>query len=106
MSDSDRNCDRDVKPAVSSTKTTVLEGYYATGDQECFCFDECEGPWTHRQKIEADPRYAAWADGEDDAFDIDHCRVYPTDLIPEGSHGMQGTWEITVTFTPTEDSNV
>ena len=85
------------------TKTTTLEGYFATGDNECFCFDKCCSPLEHYDSIKADPRYAKWLANEAE-FDPDHCRVYPSELLPEGTGWRRGTWTITVTFT--EDENV
>jgi hypothetical protein len=91
-----------VKESKSSTRTTTLEGFYATGDIECFCFDKCPGPHAHRELLEADPRYKAWHDGKLDDFDPDRCRVYPSDLLPEDTRQRRGTWTITITFTPDE----
>lgn len=75
------------------TKSTTLEGYYATGDCECFCFDTHEGPEAHRaaqEKMDPAVRY-----------DPDRsCRTYPSDLLPEGTDGKVGRWTITVEFEP------
>jgi len=69
-------------------KTTVLEGYYATGDNECFCFDKHKNPEVHREaeKNAEDPK--TW----------DACRVYPDNLIPEGADEKKGKWTITIEF--------
>jgi hypothetical protein len=96
------DCKRDVQPAPSITKTTTLDDYYATGDNECFCFDKCNGPYAHWQNLKENPRHERWVNGDEPEFDPDHCRVYPNDLLPEGVKGRHGTWSITVTFTPTE----
>lgn len=33
-------------------KTTILDGYYATGDYECFCFDTHPTPQIHNKETE------------------------------------------------------
>lgn len=99
------DCKRDVKPTASITKTTTLEDFYATGDNECFCFDKCDGPFAHYENLRSRPDYEEWIEcssDRDPEFDPDECRVYPNDLIPEETSGKRGTWTITVTFTPTE----
>jgi hypothetical protein len=74
------------------SRTTVLDGYYATGDLECFCFDKHEAPWADEH-------------GEPGEFyDYDQCRVYPDDLIPEGIGRVRGRWTVTVTFVPDASS--
>lgn len=88
---------------MSSKKTTVLEGYYNSGDYECFCFDKLESPGLQYE----DPMFQRWlhwdeeVDGpmpvEMEAYDPDHNRVYPEDLMPcQGKR--YGKWTITVEF--------
>lgn len=72
------------------TKSTTLEGYYATGDDEAFCFDIHAGPREHRSATRSVP-------------DRDDCRSYPNDLIPDGTYGKRGRWTITVEFEPYDD---
>lgn len=67
------------------TKSTTLEGYYATGDYECFCFDTHKGPEEHRKVTKGSHT---------------ECRVYPDELVPEGTRGKLGRWTITVEFEP------
>lgn len=69
----------DSEPMV---KVTELEGFYASGDFECFCFDRVESPWDDKRGWEIQ--------GEQ--------RVYPDYLIPDGSRGKFGSWRITVEF--------
>ena len=72
---------------MSLKKVTELDGYYATGDWEAFVFDRHPGPIEHR----ADPSTKdTW----------DECRVYPNELLPEGTEGRKGRWTITIEFEP------
>ncbi len=71
------------------TKSTTLEGVFASGDHECFCFDEHDGPEAHYKAVEA-------AGGFDNHNE--RCRTYPGELIPEGTRGKRGRWTITVEF--------
>jgi hypothetical protein len=80
--------------ASKITKSTTLEGYYASGDYECFCFDRHDGPEEHRKAYGA-----KWNRGVAD----DECRVYPGDFLPENTDGKRGRWTITVEFEPYED---
>jgi hypothetical protein len=52
-------------------KTTVLDGYYASGDWGSFCFDLCPRPSIHGDR----------KDGPGVASKEDH-RVYPEHLLP------------------------
>jgi hypothetical protein len=87
------------------SKTTVLDGHYASGDCECFCFDRCSGPEEHDA-----PYRAYWArvrdgnvgENEEPPVVDESCRVYPRVLLPEGSDDRKGRWTITVTFEPEE----
>lgn len=92
------------------TKTTVLDGYYATGDFECFCFDKHDGPTEHDEA--AAPLWKAWSDanergaGEEELNAIpipDDCREYPDNLLPDGTEHRKGKWTITVVFEPEEE---
>lgn len=78
------------------TKSTTLEGYFATGDYECFCFDVHNGPEEHRK---------AHAGKYEQGEPCDDCRTYPGDLIPEGTQGKKGRWTITVEFEPYESGS-
>lgn len=79
------------------TKTTVLDGYYASGDYECFCFDKWDGPEAYSQAFPYSPdRDLEQTDKEIAAQDAN--RVYPDDLVPDGAH--YGRWTITVEFEP------
>lgn len=89
------------------TKTTVLDGYYATGDLECFCFDKHAGPDAHRAATaEARKRHGDLCDQElyDEAIalDPDECRIYPEVFLPEEAGRRRGRWTITVRFEPEE----
>lgn len=75
-------------------KSTTLEGFYATGDHECFCFDRHNGPFECRN--------VRLASGQEDP---DACRVYPNDLLPEDIRGKRGRWTITVEFEPYDDTS-
>lgn len=75
------------------TKSTYLEGYYATGDYQCFCFDTHKGPSEHR---------AAQANLPEDR-DRDECRTYPGDLLDKEMMGRRGRWTINVEFEPYEE---
>lgn len=83
------------------TKTTVLDGYYATGDCEAFVFDKCRG-WDEHTAPMREWRNAHLdsLDGEEmpEALWDDHCRTYPNALLPEGSDGRKGRWVITIEF--------
>jgi hypothetical protein len=79
-------------------KTTVLDGYYASGDHECFCFDRWDGP---------DAYYAAFPDSMDERRwrMMDENRVYPDHLLPDElrfNHPF-GRWTITVEFEPLQE---
>jgi hypothetical protein len=39
-------------PKKATKKVTVLEGYFATGDYEAFCFDKHKGPEEHRDWLD------------------------------------------------------
>lgn len=85
------------------TKTTVLDGHYASADYECFVFDRHRGPEEHSAT------YRAWLrtnpnpseDPPDDVMD-ESCRVYPGALIPKGSDRRKGRWTITIEFEPVD----
>lgn len=87
------------------TKTTFLDGHYATGDWEAFVFDRHPGP------VEHSAAYHAWRaahskpseDPPDEVMD-ESCRTYPNDLIPEGADHRKGRWKITVEFEPLEEA--
>lgn len=102
-------------------KVTELEGYYATGDYEAFCFDKHDGPREHGDALDNDPRkieedemcdkwtnneisekeYDEWLEKSD--FDRDYCRVYPNALLPDACdrmRGVKGNWRIEITFEP------
>jgi hypothetical protein len=72
-----------------AVKHTVLDGYYATGDHECFVFDKHADPFEH---------------GDAGTSDND-CRVYPHALMPEGTEDRRGRWTVTVAFEPLEPSS-
>jgi len=84
------------------TKTTTLDGHYASGDCECFCFD------THHPDHDHGAALRAWVEDHCDGPGVDvpeevvrdDCRVYPDALLPEGVKGRKGRWTITVTFEP------
>lgn len=78
------------------TKITILDGHYASGDWECFCFDTHIGPLVHENML----RRGADGDGSDDPEP--DCRTYPTALIPDEARGRKGRWTITVEFEPEE----
>ncbi len=90
-------------PSRARSKTTVLDGHYASGDFECFCFDRHESPEAHEA-----PYRAYWAKVQDGALHDDEdpplidesCRVYPYSLLPEGVERRKGRWTITITFEP------
>jgi len=89
----------EVPKPVSLRKETILEGYFATGDYEAFCFDKHDGPATHENAVrpsEPDEHGAwlAWAKWSES------CRVYPRTFLPEGTYGKKGRWRITVEFDP------
>lgn len=92
----------DVKlPEGTVSKTTVLDGYYATGDYEAFCFDTHEGPREHNTATEK--AREAWYEDSENRPDPDACRVYPDNLLPEVDRDAGrpfGKWSISVTFTP------
>ena len=75
-------------------KSTTLEGYYATGDSVAFCFDRHNGPIEHDKTLPKHP----WPED----FNSDDCRVYPGELLPEGTRSRRGRWTITVEFEPFE----
>ncbi len=86
------------------TKTTVLDGHYASGDCECFCFDTHDPEHDHgaalREWMKANPEPTN-ADVPEELVD-DSCRTYPNALLPEGSDKRKGRWTITITFEPEE----
>ncbi len=86
------------------SKTTVLDGHYASGDCECFCFDTHDPEFDHgaalRAWMTANPEPSN-ADVPEELVD-DSCRVYPNSLIPEGVERRKGRWTITVAFEPEE----
>lgn len=65
-------------------RVTVLEGVYATGDFECFCFDKVDDP-------SGDERHHHEQNAQ---------RVYPNSLLPAGTYSVLGDWRITVEFVP------
>jgi hypothetical protein len=77
------------------SKTTILDGHYATGDYECFCFDTHSGPEDHLAM------QTRAADGEFDDEPYQSCRTYPQELLPVGAEG-KGRWTITIEFEPEE----
>lgn len=87
-------------------RTTVLEGYYRSGDHECFCFDTHDGPEAHREARFSEAGLTPYdADNDFDAemkvyATFDDCRVYPDDFLPEGHYGR---WTITVAFEPMDE---
>lgn len=83
-------------------KTTVLDGYFATGDWEAFCFDKHKGPDEHfAARHEFDHLKSALDVDEplDDPTIRNSCRVYPDELLPEAPHA-KGRWTITIKFEP------
>lgn len=92
----------EVAKPVGLRKETVLEGHYATGDQEAFCFDTHAGPTAHENAVRpSEPEgHGAWLAWQKQA---ESCRVYPLDLLPEGTYQKKGRWKITVEFEPEED---
>ena len=97
------------KDQKSYMKTTKLDGYYASGDYESFCWDKCNSPAEHHTKwsdINRKKRKVGidkWLCMED----ASRCRAYIDDMIPESAlkmynkdEGVKGNWEITVKFTP------
>ena len=87
------------------TKTTVLEGHYATGDCEAFVWDTHPNPEYHSEE------WNKWWDAHrGDPIDEDTpipegllddaCRVYPDALMPDGVKGRKGRWRITIEFEP------
>jgi len=82
--------------AKSITKSTTLEGFYATDDFETFCFDRHEGPVQHHKVIDA-----AEHSGRS-VQNLNECRVYPESLLPPETRGKQGRWTITIEFEPYE----
>lgn len=85
---------------MPSTKKTVLDGYYASGDCECFCFDKRTFEQAMQETSEACDRLATCGDRECAWADPDEGnRVYPDALLPD--HGRRrGRWTIVVTFEP------
>lgn len=78
--------------AAREVRVTVLDGYYASGDYECFCFDRLDGP---------DEYHERWPDFEQVAERCaahDANRVYPNGLLPKGAR--YGRWTITVEYEP------
>lgn len=67
----------------AGAKTTILEGYYATGDYEAFCFDQCRGPSDHYEHGSHE----------------DSCRSYPDSMLPV-EMGSYGRWTVTISFEP------
>jgi len=102
----------DVPKPVSLRKETILEGYFATGDYEAFCFDKHDGPAAHEEAIRpSEPKLDNLAENspeERSAFEAwqawdkwaGSCRVYPHALLPAGTHMKKGRWKITVEFDP------
>ena len=71
-------------------KSTVLDGYCASGDCECFCFDKRTSEEVQKDAgLEVEQRVAR----------DDECRVYPNDILPDTGH-RRGRWVITVEFIP------
>lgn len=93
------NCGLPVRQPVLLTKTTVLEGHYASGDCECFCFD------THHPEHDHYAALRTWLQTHEDVTDIpaelvyDTC-LYPNALLPDGVERRKGRWTITVAFEP------
>jgi hypothetical protein len=71
-------------------KVTVLDGYCASGDCECFCFDKRS--WEEQAQERSLPT-------EQRVERHDECRVYPNDILPDTGK-KRGRWVITVEFTP------
>lgn len=84
------------------SKTTVLNGTYASGDCECFCFDTHDPEFDHgaalREWMKANPNPSN--DDVPEHLVDDSCRTYPNALLPEGSDKRKGRWTITITFEP------
>jgi hypothetical protein len=103
-------------------KITVLEGYYATGDHECFVFDKHAGPCSHYEDVygdydarraklmenapmddmEALQKYRDEVDEKLGPYPDDTCRVYPNELLPDDPEirTRKGRWVIKVEFFP------
>lgn len=79
-----RTGSRPLERGLRLKKVTVLDGHYASGDHECFCFDKLDGPFAYEGTTEE--RIAAQ----------DANRVYPHSLLPRGAN--YGRWRITVEF--------
>jgi len=80
-----------MKKTVKITKSTTIEGCYATEDMDgVFCFDTHKGPDEHRAASKG-------VSGERRT-----CRTYPEDLLPDGILSRRGRWTITVEFEPYE----
>lgn len=75
-------------------KTTILDGYYATGDHECFVFDRQDDPESYYEIYGDDIDARIKAQKEN--------RVYPDSLLPAWSEGKKGKWTITVEFEPSD----
>lgn len=87
---------------TSRTRTTVLEGYYATGDWESFCFDKHDGPESHSEWRKTSGEWRKTSELDEDLENS--CRVYPDDLLPNTEGTLRkGRWTITITFVPEEE---
>jgi hypothetical protein len=73
------------KFSEGASKTTILEGYFATGDFENFRFDTHGSIGEHVFSNE-----------------FDRCQVGLEQLIPNGYIGKRGRWKIRIEFEPDE----
>jgi len=109
-------------PFESYQRVTELDGYYATGDHESFCFGRIRNPGEHMdymrehhprpempEEWHADPgavpkdEFAAHMAAVEAHQQIeDKMRVYPNRLLPSEVDDRKGRWRITVEFWPQE----
>lgn len=89
------------EPEPTKKQVSILDGYYASGDQDSFVFDRCSDPRRHNRRWRG--KYSELRESQhqpEPSGQIKACRVYPEVLLPPKSSDRFGKWRVTVEFWP------